>query len=89
MAHETVAEAAVIGVPDSVRGQIIKAFVVNRDNVPTGSVETLQSFVKQTLAAHSYPRAIEFVSSLPKTPAGKINRRVLREQENKGLPHEQ
>ncbi|MEM7406116.1 MAG: AMP-binding protein [Pseudomonadota bacterium] len=80
LAHAAVAEAAVIGVPDELRGQVIKAYVVALDAAPEPTTEALQQFVKQHSSAHAYPRIVEFVSALPKTPAGKINRRVLREQ---------
>jgi 2-aminobenzoate-CoA ligase len=67
-------------VPDSDRGQIVKAFVVlNERYVGTPElVQTLQQFVKQTIAPYKYPRAIEFRTSLPKTATGKLQRHALR-----------
>jgi acetyl-CoA synthetase len=81
--HQDVREAAVIGVPDALRGLVPKAFVVTarRD---AGLAAEIQEFVKQRLSRHEYPRAIEVVDSLPKTPAGKIDRRVLRERASGG-----
>jgi acetyl-CoA synthetase len=82
-----VIEAAVIGKPDSVRGEIIKAFVVIKPGIVTDDelVIKLQQHVKQHLAGHAYPREIEFVERVPKTRSGKIMRRVLKAQEL-GLP---
>jgi 2-aminobenzoate-CoA ligase len=79
--HEAVAECAVVGAPDDERGQIIKAFVVlkagyNRDDV---MIKTLQDFVKQIIAPYKYPRAIEFLDSLPRTNTGKLQRFALRQ----------
>ncbi len=82
MVHPAVAEAAVVGIPDESRGEIVKAFIVLRPNItPTDELEgELQQFVKQNLSAHSYPRVIEFIESLPKTPSGKIQRFLLRQR---------
>ncbi|MEJ6011337.1 AMP-binding protein [Novosphingobium aquae] len=80
--HPAVAETAVIAVPDEVRGEVIEAFVVLRDGF-TGSAELereVQQWVKTRFAAHAYPRTVHFASSLPKTPSGKIQRFVLKQQ---------
>jgi acetyl-CoA synthetase len=80
--HAAVTESAVIAVPDEVRGEVIEAFVVLRDGF-AGSKELerdIQAWVKTRFAAHAYPRAIHFVDALPKTPSGKIQRFVLKQQ---------
>ena len=83
MRHEAVAEAAVIGSPDAVRGQIVKAFIelAHGYSETETSVAELQQFVKTNLAAYKYPREIDFVKELPKTTTGKLNRKQLRQQE--------
>jgi acetyl-CoA synthetase len=79
LAHPDVREAAVIGVADLLRGQIPKACVVAPGMGP-GFARELQEFVKARLSKHEYPRAIELVDELPKTPAGKVDRKTLRER---------
>jgi acetyl-CoA synthetase len=78
--HPAVAEAGVIGKPDPVRGEIIKAFIALRDGyeVTDELKEEIRQFVKKGLAAHAAPREIEFREKLPKTRSGKIMRRVLK-----------
>ena len=78
--HEAVAEAGVIGKPDRVRGEIIKAFVALKEGYePSDELkEDIRQFVKKGLAAHAAPREIEFKDKLPKTRSGKIMRRVLK-----------
>ena len=85
--HPAVAEAGVIGKPDVLRGEIIKAFVSLRTGqVPSEELkQDIAQFVKKHLAAHAFPREIEFMEKLPKTRSGKIMRRVLKAQEL-GLP---
>ncbi|TVZ86180.1 acetyl-CoA synthetase [Aeribacillus composti] len=78
--HPAVAEAGVIGKPDPVRGEIIKAFVALRSGYEASEdlKEDIRQFVKKGLAAHAAPREIEFCEKLPKTRSGKIMRRVLK-----------
>jgi len=85
--HPAVAEAGVIGKPDELRGNIIKAFIVlTPGHTESDALKTdIQKFVKSKLAGHAYPREIDVVKSLPKTRSGKIMRRLLRAREL-GLP---
>jgi acetyl-CoA synthetase len=78
--HPAIAEAGVIGKPDPIRGEIIKAFIALRTGyTPTDELkEEIRQFVKNGLAAHAAPREIEFKDKLPKTRSGKIMRRVLK-----------
>ncbi|AWJ86633.1 AMP-dependent synthetase (plasmid) [Azospirillum sp. TSH58] len=78
--HPAVRMAAVVGVPDPLRTEIVKAFIVLQDSVrPSDELAAeIQTHVKTRLAAHEYPRAVEFVDSLPMTTTGKIIRRELR-----------
>lgn len=78
--HPAIVEAGVIGKPDPVRGEIIKAFIALHDGYePTDELkEEIRQFVKKELAGHAAPREIEFKDKLPKTRSGKIMRRVLK-----------
>lgn len=78
--HPDVREAAVVGVPDPVRGQVIKAFVVSGRRGGDEFVTEIQDCVRLGLSQHEYPRQIEFVDELPKSAAGKINRKLLRDR---------
>jgi acetyl-CoA synthetase len=82
MHHPAVAMVAVIGVPDKVRGEIVKAFIVPKADIVADEAlhADVQAFVKARLSAHEYPRAIEFRDSLPMTITGKIRRKDLRDE---------
>jgi 2-aminobenzoate-CoA ligase len=81
--HQSVAECAVVGVSDEMRTQVVKAYVVLRpDMAPSDDLAAeLQSFVKDDIAPYKYPRQIEFISALPKTQTGKVQRYRLREMD--------
>ncbi|MFC4944768.1 AMP-binding protein [Pseudonocardia sp. GCM10023141] len=78
--HDAVAEAAVVGMPDALRGEVLEAFVVLRPGAQPGVrlVDELTELVKTRFAAHAYPRAVHVVDALPRTPSGKVQRFVLR-----------
>lgn len=83
--HPFVKECAVVASPDEIRGTIVKAFVVLKENVDMADsslIPLLQEHVKQLTAPYKYPRKIEFVEELPKTTSGKIRRIELRQSEN-------
>ncbi|PGY08000.1 acyl-CoA synthetase [Bacillus sp. AFS031507] len=82
MKHKSVKECAVVALPDPIRGNIVKAFVVLKDGI-SGTIELtkeLQGFVKNLTAPYKYPRVIEYIEALPKTDSGKIRRIELRTQ---------
>ena len=78
--HPAVSECGVVGVDDAERGQIVKAFVVLKEGHAPDALMTaaLQDFVKQTIAPYKYPRAIEYLSALPRSEVGKLQRYKLR-----------
>jgi acetyl-CoA synthetase len=80
VSHPAVLEAAVVESPDPVRGTVVKAFVVLREGLLPGDslAEEIQEHVKRSIAPYKYPRRIEFVTALPKTPSGKVKRGELR-----------
>lgn len=84
MKHPAVVECAITGVPDDIRGQVVKATIVLAPDYSDHDRETLakeiQDFVKQATAPYKYPRIVEFVDELPKTISGKIRRVALRQQ---------
>ena len=79
--HPDVREAAVIAVPDATRGQVAKAFIISDRPPSDGYVDELKTFTRERLSQHEFPRHIAFVSEIPKTPAGKVNRKILRDRE--------
>lgn len=83
ISHPAIAEAGVIGKPDEIRGEIIKAFIkLQPGHEPSDKLkEEIQQYTKKELAGHAYPREIEFRDKLPKTRSGKIMRRVLKMEE--------
>ena len=88
--HAAVAESGVVAKPDEKRGSIIKAYVVikaGQEPVDDQALkEELQELVRRRLSTHAYPREIEFVDELPKTPSGKIQRFVLRNRAQDEVP---
>jgi 2-aminobenzoate-CoA ligase len=87
--HPAVAECGVVGVADEERGQIVTAYVVLRAgaNGDAALTKELQDYVKATIAPYKYPRAIEYVSELPKTQTGKLQRFELRRVANEKSSH--
>jgi acetyl-CoA synthetase len=79
--HPDVRECAVIGAPDATRGLVVKAFVVTDREPSDAFVKELQDFTRERLAQHEFPRLVEFTTELPKTPAGKVHRKILRDRE--------
>ncbi len=79
--HPDVLQAAAVGVPDAVRGEVVKAFVVLRDGAPDDLADLLRKRVADRVSPHVAPRAIEAVESLPMTATGKVIRRALRERD--------
>ena len=80
MKHEAVALVGVIGVPDPVRGEIVKAFILPKEGVKGDKAleDHIKEFVKTRLEAHAYPREVAFVKDMPRTKTGKILKKELR-----------
>jgi acetyl-CoA synthetase len=80
--HPAVALAAVVGKPDALRTEIVKAFIVLKSGVTASDAlaAEIQGFVKTRLSAHEYPREVAFIASMPMTTTGKVIRRLLRQQ---------
>lgn len=91
MSYPAVVECAITGVPDPIRGQIVKATIVLaeewKDRIGDDLVKELQNHVKETTAPYKYPRQIEFVDELPKTISGKIRRVEIRSSRRNPRAH--
>jgi acyl-coenzyme A synthetase/AMP-(fatty) acid ligase len=87
VSHPAVLEAAAVESPDPIRGRVVKAFLVLRPGrEPTDHLRAdIQEFARQQMAAYKYPRKIDFVEALPKTPSGKLKRKELRQREAPGV----
>ncbi len=89
MTHPAVVECAITGVPDEIRGQVVKATIILaknfKDQAGEKLIKEIQEHVKSVTAPYKYPRIIEFVDELPKTISGKIRRTEIREKDNKNL----
>ena len=87
MTHPAVVECAITGVPDEIRGQVVKATIVlskdYKDRADEALVKDIQDHVKRTTAPYKYPRVVEFVDELPKTISGKIRRVEIRDKSKK------
>ena len=87
MTHPAVVECAITGVPDEIRGQVVKATIVlskeYKNRAGEELIKELQNHVKKVTAPYKYPRVIEFVEELPKTISGKIRRVEIRENDQK------
>ena len=85
MTHPAVVECAITGVPDPIRGQVVKATIVLgkewKDKAGDDLKKEIQDHVKKTTAPYKYPRVVEFVDELPKTISGKIRRKEIRKQD--------
>ncbi|MBW1999040.1 MAG: AMP-binding protein, partial [Deltaproteobacteria bacterium] len=83
--HPAVEECAVVGSPDKNRGEIVKAFIKLKEEYQASEdlAKEIQGFVRSRLSKHEYPREIEFIDELPRTPDGKIKRKELKEEEKK------
>lgn len=81
-AHPAISECAVVAAPDEVRGEVLETFVVLRSGRTSSESLTaeLQEWVKRRYATHAYPRRVHYVDALPKTPSGKVQRFLLRQQ---------
>ncbi|NME06954.1 AMP-binding protein [Psychrobacillus sp. BL-248-WT-3] len=77
--HEKINQVAVIGVPDPVRGESVKAFIVLEEGVQS-TEEEITEWAKERMSAYKYPREVEFINELPKTSSGKILRRLLKKE---------
>ena len=88
MSHPAVLECAITGVPDPVRGQVVKATIVlTKSYAPSEELKKeLQNHVKKVTAPYKYPRIVDFVEELPKTISGKIRRVEIRERTGLTLP---
>ena len=80
--HPAVQVAAAVGKPDSIRGEIVKAFIVPKEGyAPSADLAAdIQTFVRTRLSAHEYPREVAFIREMPLTTSGKVIRRVLRDR---------
>ena len=85
--HDAVVECAITGVPDPVRGQVVKATIVLKKNYKPSEelIKELQNHVKKSTAPYKYPRVIEFVDELPKTIGGKIKRAQIRHEDEEAV----
>jgi len=81
--HPAIADVAVVGIPDSIWGESVKAFIVLKHGKMVDEQEVID-FCKSHLASYKKPKAIEFVSSIPKNPSGKTLKRLLKEKGQKG-----
>lgn len=86
LTHEAVAECAAIAAPDDVRGEVLEVVVVLQPGRVSSDELTLeiQALVKTGFAAHAYPRRVHYADALPKTPSGKVQRYILKEQRLSG-----